>query len=75
MKIGFSNMVIAGLSENCFVREEGQVPEWNIFYKVSCKDSFMVLGIFAVSIFAIDVLPQAFSPHNLLAVRQFCCER
>lgn len=41
MKIGFSNIeAIVGLSENCFVREERQVPEKNTFYKVSSQDSF-----------------------------------
>lgn len=53
---GFSNMeAIVGLLENCFVREEGQVPEWIIFCKVSSTNFFRVPGIFAVSIFALDI--------------------
>lgn len=46
MKIGFSNIeAIVGFSENCFVREEGQVFEKNIFYKVSSQDFFRYCNV------------------------------
>lgn len=38
-----------------FFREEGQGSEWNIFHTISHKDSLMILGIFAVSDFAVDI--------------------
>ena len=57
------------------LRGGGAGSEWNIFHTISHKDSFMILGIFAVSVFAVDIFATSVLPYNLLAVRQFCYER
>lgn len=57
---------------------------WALFVPVFCTCRIFnkkahiiwVLGsVFTISIFAVDSLPQIFSPHNSFATRQFCPKR